>query len=912
MQTKKDKFLIDIYFEESKMNVWREKCIKSSEFISNKIKSKNDLISGEKNKIRSEKNSNILILKEDWNKIISEYETFSNEKENSTQLIVASICDEIKRFKKLCNSLRDNILNTNNNNQTNPSNNLNSNNFNTNAIEEFFDEIKLYKTRIPNIKNLSITFEANIEEFETFALKMKNLLIKSTVNINLVFTNYHTIKKNLLEIIDKLGKYSEGLKNLEKDFSYLLNPSYFPEAYTSSLIEIKRRIIFNKKITKDFERVKQLVVKENANRKQFIQDYGKYLTHDYVPQLKFSDLELKIDFNNQDEVLNLPNILDEAEENTINNNNLYLDYEEVNLNNNENNFLLTSNNNNNNTNNINVNSMNNININKNSSEGILNNFNNYRVRSIRKNSSTDENQSVNSISNINNNIYNNLVNLKKGISDDMNNLTSNTTNEDTLRNLNMKISEIEIMLKVKEAEIKKLFTKIEHKDRKITQMQSEIERLSSTYDSLKDNFLKQINFKEQKFRDKNIQCENLLKLINNVNDYKLESCPFCKDIAMNNLDSSGWNNYSHLKEYHEKLIDRNKIMCSLEKRFTELVASTNFLKKTFFNHINNTLEIKNKEIITIKETYENKLMHLEELLSQEKNKLEKFILANNSLKNSISNQESINSNIKLANLEDLIKSKDLLISQLEIKIRELNKQVETNNIEVRKIISDKENLEKLNKDMKIRENNLNADILLKDGKIENIYNELKIYEKNNELSKKKNEDKEKEILVKLKENSDLKNKFELQNKDIEELKKALEIIKNDHKDELKDKNKNSQYLINELNNKLDDLTKQLNEKIKMNEDQKLINQELISVLEIKNEEIKDLKDNIERISKSQQELDVLRDKMEHLESFNNNENYKLKKKLEELQITSNEKDKKLQVIFFPFKNFLFKFFVKIS
>jgi len=162
---------------------------------------------------------------------------------------------------------------------------------------------------------------------------MKNLLIKSTVSINLVFTNYHTIKKNLLEIVDKLSQYSEGIKNLEKDFSYLLNPSQFPDAYNSSLIEIKRRIIFNRKIGKDFERIKLLVVKENLNRKQFIQDYGKYLTHDYVPQLKFSDLELKLELNNQDEVLNLPNILDEEEENTINNNNLYLDYEEIQVNN---------------------------------------------------------------------------------------------------------------------------------------------------------------------------------------------------------------------------------------------------------------------------------------------------------------------------------------------------------------------------------------------------------------------------------------------------------------------------------------------------------------------------------------------------------------------------------------------------
>jgi hypothetical protein len=63
MQGPKERFLIDIYFDESKMNVWKEKCVKSSDFISKKIKSKGETIVGEKNKIRNEKNTNILQLK---------------------------------------------------------------------------------------------------------------------------------------------------------------------------------------------------------------------------------------------------------------------------------------------------------------------------------------------------------------------------------------------------------------------------------------------------------------------------------------------------------------------------------------------------------------------------------------------------------------------------------------------------------------------------------------------------------------------------------------------------------------------------------------------------------------------------------------------------------------------------------
>jgi hypothetical protein len=63
MQGPKEKCLIDIYFDESKMNVWKEKCCKSSDFFTKKIKLKGELILAEKGKIRGEKNTNILQLK---------------------------------------------------------------------------------------------------------------------------------------------------------------------------------------------------------------------------------------------------------------------------------------------------------------------------------------------------------------------------------------------------------------------------------------------------------------------------------------------------------------------------------------------------------------------------------------------------------------------------------------------------------------------------------------------------------------------------------------------------------------------------------------------------------------------------------------------------------------------------------
>ena len=75
------------------------------------------------------------------------------------------------------------------------------------------------------------------------------------------------------------------------------------------------------------------------------------------------------------------------------------------------------------------------------------------------------------------------------------------------------------------------------------------------------------------------------------------------------------------------------------------------------------------------------------------------------------------------------------------------------------------------------------------------------------------------------------------------------------------------------------------------------NLDLTQLIDKKNEEIKNLSGEVQIVSKSQNEMDLLKNKMEQLEDLNSNENHKLKKKLEEFQISIIEKDKKLQVIF---------------
>lgn len=177
--------------------------------------------------------------------MITEYDNL-NENDTINTSIITSIQEDIKSFHKLINTL---IMTGEGG-----------------VADDLLNKINLYKNK--NFKDLQNTLDKNSLSLELLIKKMKNLLIKSSVTINIIFTNYHNVKRSLLEVDEKLGKYASLLESLEKDFSYLLNPKMFPIAYNASIIEIKRRLIFNSRITKDFEKLKQTVVKENFQRKQ--------------------------------------------------------------------------------------------------------------------------------------------------------------------------------------------------------------------------------------------------------------------------------------------------------------------------------------------------------------------------------------------------------------------------------------------------------------------------------------------------------------------------------------------------------------------------------------------------------------------------------------------------------------------
>ena len=307
MKNSRAKYLIDIYYNEKGIEKWEGRCIEQEKFLLDKIAHVETLISNEKNKMKNVKKINMTQLKNDWTTLTNEYDKLFREKSSKPFTMMSELGGEFSQFKSKLQSIIE-IFN---------SNLYNSNPNYVTKVDEAVESIKLLKKKYSNITLLS-NLQSYLEPVNQVCSKMKKSMEKIPLKIS-EFCNFCLgIKGSFAEIADKIDKYMAKLTDLENDFLYLQNPVHFPNTYQNSIVEIKRRIIFNKKILKDFDRLKGVLLRENLSRKQFLKENEKYLTPDYIKLLKFSEVRLGIDFQNNNELNTLPNVLSEEDEKIIN------------------------------------------------------------------------------------------------------------------------------------------------------------------------------------------------------------------------------------------------------------------------------------------------------------------------------------------------------------------------------------------------------------------------------------------------------------------------------------------------------------------------------------------------------------------------------------------------------------------
>lgn len=105
---------------------------------------------------------------------------------------------------------------------------------------------------------------------------------------------------------EKMKQINDEIDKMEKEFSYLLNPSLLPTAYHASLVEVSRRREFASTFDKKLKKLQFLTDSEKDLRKKFLAQFGRILPCEFIPQLKLMPPTINVE--NADTDNSLPKI----------------------------------------------------------------------------------------------------------------------------------------------------------------------------------------------------------------------------------------------------------------------------------------------------------------------------------------------------------------------------------------------------------------------------------------------------------------------------------------------------------------------------------------------------------------------------------------------------------------------------
>lgn len=300
MQNNDHKYLIDVYYKETKMIQSKDKIVDQFNSLSESIQKTTDKFLAEKNKVLNEKSTSISSIKFEWNVINSEFDKIFKEVDNLPLNIINDLTNEFLQFKKAINKINDILIN-------NPTN--------VHLIEEQIDIIKMLKCKYSNFSVLG-SLQKQLDPMNNYCSKMRKAMEKFSQSINLIFNNFEEIKLALNKLCIKYSQDKQVAEKLKESFFSLKYASFFPQAYQMSIQEVKRRLVFNKTMRSDIEKLKKVYNQEMILRNTFINQYGNYFPLDFLRIIKFYEIRFTAEFST-DESKELPNLLNEEEEKCI-------------------------------------------------------------------------------------------------------------------------------------------------------------------------------------------------------------------------------------------------------------------------------------------------------------------------------------------------------------------------------------------------------------------------------------------------------------------------------------------------------------------------------------------------------------------------------------------------------------------
>ena len=306
------KYLIDIYYKESDMNIWRDNCLDKQNVLFNKIKIKDKILQKEKIQINKDNNALLLPLKNTWNFYLNEYDKLYQERSGQLLSFLNEINNDFNSFNNLLSQMKEIF----------ESKLLNSNPNYSNTIKESCQKIIAFKEKYSDMNKLT-SLQNFIQPFNDYVIKMNNSIESISKKINDYFMAVRTVKNILEKLTDKFSVYLQALKNIEEDFQFLKTPGHFINSYENTLLELKRRKSFNSDMQEELNIIKALINNENYLRKKFMEDNKKYLTPDFIKLFKLENkIFFNLDFQNNNEHFDLSIIFPEVNHKNNENNNM--------------------------------------------------------------------------------------------------------------------------------------------------------------------------------------------------------------------------------------------------------------------------------------------------------------------------------------------------------------------------------------------------------------------------------------------------------------------------------------------------------------------------------------------------------------------------------------------------------------
>ena len=304
------KYLIDIYYKESDMNIWRDNCLHKQKVLFNKIKTKDKILQKEKVQINKDNNALLLPLKNSWNYYLNEYDKLYQERNGQLLTVLNEINTDFNSFNNLLSQMKEIF----------ESKLLNSNPNYSNTIKESCQKILAFKEKYSDINKLT-SLKNYIQPFNDYIIKMNNSIDSISKKINDYFMAVRTAKNILEKLTDKFSIYLQALKSIEEDFQFLETPGHFINSYENTLLELKRRNSFNSDMEEELNLIKALINNENYLRKKFIEENKKYLTQDFVKLFKLENkIFFSFNFQNNNEHLDLKLLMPEMDARSNENN----------------------------------------------------------------------------------------------------------------------------------------------------------------------------------------------------------------------------------------------------------------------------------------------------------------------------------------------------------------------------------------------------------------------------------------------------------------------------------------------------------------------------------------------------------------------------------------------------------------